>query len=269
MNLFKYRSYKEFLRDRLGAPAGKTRGQLSRLAEHLDVQPSMLSQVLRADKHLSLEQSHKVCSYFGFDEQQTAYFLDLVLYERAGTVELQQHYRKRLDQGVRGAKRLSSSLKKDPEMHDSEKAKYYSNWYYSAVRLLTEIPEFQVASTIAKRLGLPHALVSRVLAFLLSTGLCIESGRKVKIGPTVVYAGANNDWVNQHHRNWRLKGMERIGDIDPREVLFTLPASVSRKSAEEIRELLRETLRTVLEKVREPGAEDLYCLTVDWFNVGD
>src|ERR1039457_3217815 len=87
MKLFEFDNYKEFVRKKLRGTTNKGHGQYSRIAEHLSIHTSMVSQVFGGEKHLTFEQACGICNYFGFTELETDYFIALVQLDRAGTPE--------------------------------------------------------------------------------------------------------------------------------------------------------------------------------------
>ena len=64
MSIFKSSDYRQFIRQTVqGFPHGG-RGEWARLAEHLDVNATMISQVLSGAKDFSIEQAQKVGLFF-------------------------------------------------------------------------------------------------------------------------------------------------------------------------------------------------------------
>lgn len=88
-------TYREFLRNYLASLPRGGRGELSRLAEYLGVNNTLLSQILAGTRELSSEQAYALGTYWNFDERETDYFLTLVQIERAGTHAYRDHLEKK------------------------------------------------------------------------------------------------------------------------------------------------------------------------------
>lgn len=264
---FQYWSYKDLANDWILSQPSSGHGQRGKLAKYLRIQPSMLSQILRGDKHLSAEQAIGFCQFLGLTDLQANYFMDLVAYEKAGSHQLKSFYRRRItDMRVQEGK-LSEKIIKDANIHAQTKTRYFGNWYHSAIRVLTDIREFQDVGSIAARLKLPHSVVQRSVNFLLKSKLCVEHGGRIKMGPAVIYVEPDTDEVSQHHRNWRLKAIERIDSLSPQELALTMPASLSKADIAEIRSELVDFIAAVTDRVRRSTSEEVYCLNIDWFQV--
>jgi hypothetical protein len=165
-------------------------------------------------------------------------------------------------------KRISAQIPQSQILNDQKKALFYSNWHYSATRLLTSIPAYSSVGAIAERLRLPYKLVSEVVEFLLHTGLCVQKDGALEIGPSLTHLDADSPFVARHHANWRLKSLERHDHLDhDRELAYTGPMTLSRKDAQRVRSLALELVRNVVETAQPSSSEVLYCLNVDWFEV--
>ena len=92
-------------------------------------------------------------------------------------------------------------MKKDLELSEENKAIYYSNWIYVAIRNLTAIDGYQSPTAIAERLQLPSRLVSEALDFLVRNQLCVVTEKGYSYGPAVTLVPKESPFVNQHHHN--------------------------------------------------------------------
>src|ERR1700684_1559181 len=98
MSVLNHSSYKPYLEEYMAQLPKGGRGEINRMAEAMDVHPTLVSQVLRGDKDFSLEQAHKLCHHIGLLKLEKDYFILLVQFERAGSSDLRQYYKEKIDE---------------------------------------------------------------------------------------------------------------------------------------------------------------------------
>jgi len=255
-----------FLQAKIKASDKNGRGQARKLAEHLGVHTTLISQILRKTKLMSLETAQGLCEYFGLDESETEYFLALVQIDRSGTAKLKKIYQKQAETIREKARRLENRLPRDKVLNESEKAIFYSEWLYSGMRMLTSLPDYQRPDAIAGALGLPLSLVNRVLAFLVDHGLCIEDKNgRFQLGPKRTMLEASSPLVSRHHANWRLRVTEEYPRLTAEDFAFTAPLTISEKGFKQARAELANTVEKISALVGENEApEHLVCFNLDW-----
>jgi uncharacterized protein (TIGR02147 family) len=198
---------------------------------------------------------------------ETEYFVNLVLYARAGSKSLREHFLKIIKKQQEKSTNVMERGKFDRVLDEKSQAQFYSHWYYSGIRLLTSIPDFQNADRIANFLGLPNKTVGKTIDFLLRTGLCkIENG-KLAIGEARTYVGADSIFVNRHHINWRMKSLGQIDSLDSDELMYTNPVTVSKADFPKIREKIVEFIQEFGKAVHESPSEEMAVLNIDWVKV--
>lgn len=146
-------------------------------------------------------------------------------------------------------------------------AQFYSQWYYSAIRLMTAVPGYQTPEEISKYLDLPISQINRVLQFLVTYGLCLQENGFYHIGPNSTHVHVDDPLVTRHHINWRLRSIERFNFLTPSEFCLTLPNAISDKYIKMIRKELLEVTTKITSLVDESPAENLTCLNIDFFKV--
>lgn len=188
--LFEYWSYKEFVRDHLKSLPQKGWGAYRRIAAHLRIQPVIVSQVFRGNRELTDEQALDLSEFLDLSELEKDYFLLLVRIQRAGTVKLKERYKAQAEKVKASAQNLKTRLSQDIEMDEKAQAEFYSNWFFSGIRFLSAVDEFQTAEKIAEHFKLPRHLVKTVVDFLIAHGLCIEENGKIIQGPKRTHLAA-------------------------------------------------------------------------------
>jgi uncharacterized protein (TIGR02147 family) len=267
MRVFDFESYKSFVTERVRAMPQGGRGQYGKIARHLRMHTTMVSQIFRGEKNLSLEQACALAEYFGLSDLETDFFLVLVEHERAGTAKLKRALDRRKRVLRAQATQVGSRLPPAKRLREEDKAVFYSHWYYSGIRLLTSLPSSGNADAIAEYLKLPQAIVARVLEFLLATGLCEEKGGRIAMGPARTHVPAGSPLVARHHLNWRLKAMERFSSISDDELAFTSPMTISREDGPKVREAIAELIEKVSGIVERTEPEKLSVLNIDWVDL--
>lgn len=266
-SLFEYQNYKEFVLDWIASRPKNGRGQLSQIAKLLNISSVSVSYIFSGDRNLSEEQALELSEFLSFTEIESDYFLLLVQYARAGSFKLEQKFLKNLERLKKQAQNLKSRVPEHKEMSENAKAHFYSNWYYSGIRLLTSIPGYQQIDEISQYLNIPKPRVREVLDFLVEYSLCVENQSKFVMGPARTHIDAQSSLVASHHRNWRLKAIENYQHIENDELSFTGPMTLSNDDLIEIRKRLIETIADVSKIVEPSKSECLSCLNIDLFRV--
>ncbi|WII72834.1 TIGR02147 family protein [Bdellovibrio sp. 22V] len=268
MNVFDFHDYKHCVNAWIGEQPRNGHGQLRQLALYLDINSVVMSQIFRGERELTLEQALLVTRFIGLSELERDYFLLLVQKSRAGTVELKNVLEKQIANLKESALALKNRVKHQ-KFTDEDRATFYSQWYYSAVRLGVSIPQLNTAASIASYLNLDRVLVTKVVDFLLQHKLIVEHKGHLDMGPQVTHVGHDSPFVNRHHTNWRLKGMQAMERVSGKNLFYTGPMALSEESTQEVRKLLIELVEKTTKKAASSDSEVLRCLNIDWFAVGN
>ncbi len=266
MSIFDYSEYKEFVNDWISLQAKGGHGQFRQLALKLGINSVVMSQVFRGDRELTLEQGLGVTLFIGLSELERDFFLLLVQKSRAGSVELKTVLEKQIE-NLRVSSQTLKSRVKHQKFSDEDKSQFYSQWYYSAIRLGVSIENLGSVSAIADHLNLDRALVARVIDFLLKQKLIVEEKNRLNMGPQVTHVGLDSPFVNRHHANWRLKALQAMEKTDKSDLFYTGPMALSNEVAKEIRKLLVDLVEKSTKKIAASDSEVLRCLNFDWFSV--
>jgi hypothetical protein len=100
-------------------------------------------------------------------------------------------------------------------------ALFYSNWTYSAVRIASSIPKHHSPEAIAELLKIERSEVVRIAEFLVSLGLCVRHPKGYDLGPSSTMLSADSPFINNHRRNWRLKGLENLHRIGEQDLFYS------------------------------------------------
>lgn len=260
-----FTNYKVFLKTYLRSLPKGGRGQSSKLAGFLKLSPMALSHIMTRERHLTQEQALKVADFFGFDPRASEYFIYLVNFARADSKELKAFYKTKLDSIRVEDQNIKNLVDGKSELSESDKGIFYSNWYFSGVRLLSSIAGFQSVDAIASYFGLTRKMAGEIVSFLVGTGLCVETEGQVRMGTKSTHVDDKSPFVNSHRRNWRNKAIEKFTLPGPEDLFYSSPVSVSNEDAVHFRKELLEVIKRFSLKVKDSPEQRLMCLNIDWF----
>ena len=267
VKIYNFMNYKDFINSCIKSCPNNGRGQLLKMAKFLTVHSTLISQVLRGHKDFTLEQTFKLTEYFGLNEIEKEYFITLVQYEKAGTHDLKNYFKEKLQKTKNKFQQVSSRVVAKTELNEEDKALYYSDWAYMAVWLLTSMPGFEDVTKIAEHVGLPPKRISKIMEFLFKTGLCKEEKDGIGMGVSKTHLESNSPLITRHHTNWRLKAVENFEKMNNEELAFSAPLTISKKDFGKIKNDILEFIEKTSKTVASSQAEKLSCLNIDFFDV--
>lgn len=267
MRIFDYTDYRQFLADSLKAMPREGYGQLAKIAQALDINPSVVTLVMKGEKHFTLEQAADLAAFLELSELETEYLLALTGFARAGKENLRRAWQLKIGKLKNQAENLKDRMPAKSEMTEEAKAIFYSSWHYSALRMLSAIEETQTAEGMAKKLGLPKTRVKKALAFLISHGLCVEKNGRIMVGPQSTHLGEGHDLVARHHANWRERAIPGLDKQAEGEFFFTSPVTIGRNDVPKVRKILMAAVEEAFKVIDPSPCEEALCLNVDWFRI--
>jgi len=267
VNIFDFDNYKIYVMERIASMPKGGRGEFRKMASHLAVHSTLISHIFRGSTELTLEQTVSLAKYLGLNDFECEYFLNLVQKARAGTSALQAVIERRLEQQREQASQISKRISPQRILDEKDKAMFYSEWFYSAIRLVCSVPGFQDADSIASHFHLNKSTVNRAVEFLLETGLCKMKDGKLQHAVQTTHVPADSPLASRHHKNWRLKAMERYPHLGASELAFTMPVTLSVADIARVRKMLLNFIQEVDRVFDKSPSEKLRCLNIDWFDV--
>jgi len=268
ISIFEYDNYRKFLAKRLSEMPNKGYGQMSLLARHLGVHTTLVSQILKEHKELTTDQAASAAEFFGLSDLEAEYFVLLTQLSRAGNAAAKKIYQKQLQRLKEQSQNLSKRLKSEGKLSDEQRAVFYSDWAYSAIRQSVSIPGIHSVDTVSEYLGLARKKVQSYLEFLIKTGLCKSSQGTIKPGPASTHVESTSPWVRVHHTNWRQRAIQSLDRDRPGNLNYTCPLTLSKKDADIVKERIIQLIEEVNSVVDPSPSETLYCLNIDWFQEG-
>jgi uncharacterized protein (TIGR02147 family) len=267
MTIFDFDDYKKFVAFRIkDRPAGG-RGAFKAMAEAMNVPRSTLSQVFHGHRDLTFEQAIDLAGFFELASLETEFFMALVERSRAGHARLKAFAERKIEALRERSRSLAGRVPSKAVVNEKARATFYSEWYYSAVRLACNLPGLHTAPAIAAYLGLPLPRTRQVLDFLLKTGLCVKERNGFRMGPSSTHIPNEDPLVFRHHQNWRqcaLRRMQEYPYLEDDEYCVTIPCSIDKPAMAEIRKALFDVVVKAGQIVDAAKKEEhLACLTLD------
>lgn len=268
MSQFQHNDYRTFIREILEKKPRRGRGELQKIAQHLRVHTTLISQIMSGLRELTDEQAYELCHYLELTEAESDYLQLLVKIERAATPNYKNFLKTKLNDMREEVQKVSKRFSKEGELTDQEKSIFYSSWIYSAIRLYCSTAEpGRSLEEIMQYFQISRTKASECLVFLVSCQLCENKNDLYQMGQQRTYIDRGSIYFLKHHLNWRMKSIERSEVATPDEKLYTVTMSVSQKDflriKDEISKLLSEIVK--ISNVTEP--EKLVCFNCDFFAI--
>ncbi|WP_413576129.1 TIGR02147 family protein [Bdellovibrio sp. HCB290] len=269
MNIFEFTDYREYLERFVKSQPKGGHGYKLKIAEALGVHPTLVTQVLKGQKSFTQEQAFALAQFIRLNDLEKDFLLTMLEWDKAGTIALKNFVESKLLKLRQESEKIKNRVPVYTAMTEADQALFYSQWYYSALRLSSGLGKKKVtAATLSKDLDLPGELVEKVLEFLISRQLVIEKeDGSLDRGPQNTFLPADSPMISRHHMNWRMKAMERHPRITKDEMAFSAPLTLAESDIPEVRKMCLELIQKVSKKVAESPSDRLACINIDWFLV--
>ena len=265
-NIFEYSDFKKYLGDRLST-LGESRGSRLKLSKLMKVKPSYMSKIFSGEIRLSLEHIPIINRFLEHTSQESEYMMYLVLYSQAGSKELEGFFKEKMDT-IREKKWAKGEwIDNKKEIPAEFQAKYFSDWYYPVINVLTRVSAYQTKTAIASRLKLSLSTVSTALDFLVQIGLAEIKGDRYRMTKNRIHLDGNSTWISHYHTNMRQLTLRSYTEPNPESLRYSFIMSVSNEDRDKIQALLRRTIVEIDEIVKQTKSEDVCVLAMDLFRV--
>ena len=258
----KYQDYKLYLKDWIKTKPNNGRGELKAMSEFLSVSSVLMSQIVNSDKDISFEKAFLLTKYMGHSHLEQKYFICLVEIARAGHFELKKFYQDKRAELELQFQDLSKRVNHQNVLSPEAKTIFYSNWKFSAARLLTDLQNLS-EEDIKKILNVDTEEFTTLIQFLLETNLIKREKGKLKLGTSSTHLSKDSPLIKSHHSNWRLKSLHTLSEMKDDEVMYTAPMTIAKKDYDFLYQRLFELIDELVERAKESKAEGLYYLNID------
>jgi len=268
MSVYEYNDYKIWVHDRLKSLPKEGRGQLKRIAEHLNTSPTIVTQVFNGDRELTPEQALSLADYFTLNKNESRFLILLVNYARTSSHRYKLSLKEEIEEARLRAREISHRVRQNFALTQEAKSILYSNWYYLAIWSLTAVPGFDHLEAIASHLKISKKKTREALEYLIKFSLVLEDEQgRLKVGPTLLHLESSSPQIPRHHQNWRLQAFNRYENPSPESIHYTAPVTLSVEDVNRVRENTLKFISDNVNIIKESSSEKLYCLCIDWFEV--
>lgn len=265
MVIFDFKEYREYLLKYIEGLPSKGRGHKKFLSEKLRISTVAMTHIFNGKNSLTLDQGLVISEEYGHTELERQYFFTLIELDRAKTHHLKKYLESKLVEISQKAKDLKNRVGKHDDLDDAAKSIFYSDWLYSGIRMLVGLKEFNSIEDIARYFDLSRSRVSEIVDFLLKFGLVEEKDGRLQRGKFNTHLSKNSPYINSHRRNWRLKGIEKLKEVEESDVFYSGPMVISEDGAYWLREEISQLLSRFTKKVSKTEAEIPMVLNIDLF----
>lgn len=266
MDIFDYNNYKYFTRDFLETLPNKGRGQLTKMAQKIGVNSSLMSQVFNGNRELTETQAYDVAQFLALNSKETFYYILLVQKQRAGHIKLKNLLEEQIKTMQKDSRFLKNRMTPEKELTSEQQAIFYSNWILTAIYTLSSIQEFGTVHEFSAQLKISPSAAKKATDILLDYGLCIEKEGRITSGPKSTFIPGDSPHVSRHHANWRIQALEKMEDYYEDHFHLTMPFTISKSDYEAFRKELVILIQNLSQKIEKtPVVEQAACLNIDFF----
>lgn len=265
-SIFEFKSHFRYLNEKLSRGSAK-RGEKTRFAEALRIQPAFLSQVLAEKYPLSLEQGDLANQFFDHAPEEADFFLLLISRDRASTASLKKYFEAKTEQVLKKREELAERLGKKTEIGEEVKGIYYSSWLYSAIHVGCTIEELQTRRVISEKFGISLELAESILGFLTKNNILVKDGDRYRTTQNWIRLEGSSPHVRKHHGNWRLQAMNNIEALDPADLHYSGVYSSDEKTIATVRRNFMEFLKSQLKLIEPSPEKELFAINTDVFKI--
>lgn len=266
MSVFECSSVSSYLHKYINGLPRKGRGEASRIAAHLGVSSTLISQILSGEKVFTPEQTQMLIVYLGLSGVEADYVTFLVQYERAGNKELKKYWKSKLLELKEKSLRVINRVTTDRILTEQERSVFYSSPLFSAIRLYVSTSEKgRSIDEICERFDITRGRTIEIIRFLTETGFCLENNGMYSMGIQKTHVEQGSPHLLRHHTNWRIRAIQQIEELSAQELMYTAPVSLSQKDFETLREEMIQFIQSFLRRVHDSPPEEVACFNLDFF----
>lgn len=265
--IFDTQDIRHYLQFKLEGGGKGRRGSKMQFARTVQCNAAYVTRILEGVAQLSLEQGMRANLFFGHSPEEAEYFLCLIGFARAGSKELREYYRRKLELLREQHHTLSKRIKNTETLPELTQSTYYSLWLYAAVDIATSIPALQTPEALSAYFAVSLGEVVSILSFLQKAGLVRqEEGRWMNTNRQI-YLPSDSPHLRKHHLNWRLKAMQLIERPQTKNLHYSSVISLSKKDLENLKQHFIQSVMQAREIVKGSADEVIAAYTVDCFQI--
>lgn len=263
--IFKFSDYRLFLADYIINLPKKGYGEAKKIAQHLSVSSTYISQIFKGEKDLNLEQADVLADYLGLRNLERDYFFFLIEKERAGTKKLKSYWTERLEEIKKKSLSIAKRVNPNRVLTNEEKSIFYSSALYSAIHLYTSThKKGRTIEEVKDRFEISRPKAIEILNFLSEIGLCSVSEGFFQMTENHTHIGKGSPHLLKHHANWRIKAIQYSEELSDDELMYTANVSVAKKDFDKLREEMVQFIKSFVSSAQASEAEEIATFHLDF-----
>lgn len=262
-SVFDFKNYQSYLLHHFQLK----RGNQSRLAEYLECKSSYLTQVIDQKVHISLDQALRIPDFLGMNKNEKMAFSLLVQKEKLIDPSGKKFIEDQIEKLKAQNNKVKERINLEEELSEEAKSQYYSSWIYGAIHILCAFSWIKTVEDIMKILGIDRPTVMECTQFLLEHQLISQKNNQFGIGKRQIHLGDDSRHVFNHHTNWRLKVIEKLGTQQKQKLNYSSLIGISRSDADKIKEILLNAISDINKTVQSSGEEQAYIVNIDFLDL--
>ena len=249
--IYNYLNYRQFLNDYYHfRKKERATFSLRFFGERVGIDASLLSKILKEERHLSPRTIDDLCSYIGFTSQEAHYFQILVLFNKAKKEEEQALYFEKL---------LALRPIKQTNIEKSQ-YQFYSQWYYTALRSILEFYPFykgdsysELGKQLAPAISAKEAKEGIELLYKLNL-ITLTNDNRYTLSAQAISTG--DSWYSIAINTYQKKVIQLSADAiqhHPKKSrdISTITMNITKKEFKIIQEMIKTFRSSVIEYVNE------------------
>lgn len=265
-SIFDHFEFREYLKAYFRELPKQGHGEARKIAQHLGVSSTFVSQVLSGERQLTSEHAQGLSEYLGHSVLEADYLFYLVQLDRAGTAKLRNYLREKLASLQAQSLKLAIRVDAKKTFTEEEKSVFYSSPLYSAVHLYASTEkDGRSLEEFMERFEITRAKAMEIVRFLRDSHLLVEEGGKYQMGTQSTHVAQGSPHLVKHHANWRIKAIQASESLTEKELMYTGQVSLSEREFNSLREEMVKFIKSFLDTVHASPAEEIACFNLDWF----
>ncbi len=269
MNIFDFQDYKTYINDYVSSLPNLGRGEYGRIAKAASISSTLVSQVFKGERELTLDQAFLIAEYLNLNSDEGTYFELLVLKQRSGIKRKSEMYQAKIIDLQKKNKSFKKHIKpKKLELTQKEEIKYYTEWLHSALRLISEIKGYQHIEEISLKLKIDLNIIKESAEFLSKVGLVEYNNGVVRGLKKNIHQEKSSPLDSLRQQTWRMKALENFQRKKREDYFFNALMTINSKQIDEIKEILQSSVGLIGKQVGQTTVPDeMMCLNIDFFEI--
>lgn len=215
---------------------------------------------------MSLDQCELMSEFLNLTGEETEYFFDLQIYERASAPSLRKRYKRRIDAVRLERTQIKRAIgKATSEIGEVDQERFYSSYLYGLIHVLVSLPQFQTKDKLLGVLGVSSEVLDDLIQFLIRIGVLLLKGNLLLPGPLHVHLNKESKLIWRHHANWRLATLQKCEFGDKNNLHYSLVFSCSEQDAQLIREKILKQLSEINTRIADSKEEAAFVYCFDFY----